>query len=230
MSSVPDKEIPRGILSRRSSGRPPSSLQIQYSSGEWTPDFVLDDSSPEPLSNSALMSVTGPVESDDHPNIPINNSLPRDEHVSSQLRSLKQPLKSPCFVHSLLDKGASFQDWLYHTRVNTPIGVSRSLGNGLGDQIQLKQPPTLPMPQPAPAHDSPPSSLDEEEGDDLEGTGSLTRQLAETAVGVREMSKQLGIFTLQYQCLMFINRHILYRACSRESQYTERDDHHKGQR
>ncbi|KAF8518745.1 ATP-NAD kinase-like domain-containing protein [Gautieria morchelliformis] len=63
----------------------------------------------------------------------------------------------------------------------------------MGDQIQLKQPPMLPMPQPAPAQESPPSSLDDEdEGNTLEGTGSLTRQLAETAVGVREMSKQLG--------------------------------------
>ena len=36
-----------------------------------------------------------------------------------------------------------------------------------------------------------PSDLD----DDEDGVGSLTRQLAATAVGVREMSKQLGGFS-----------------------------------
>ena len=135
--------------------------------------------------------------SDDHAKPPIDKSPLRDTHTSAQVRSLKQSLNSPCFVHSLLDKGASFQDWLYHTGTSGSIGVSRSLGSIMGDQIHLKQPPTLPMPQPAPVHESPPSSLDDEgEGDDLEGTGSLTRQLAETAVGVREMSKQLGMSTM----------------------------------
>lgn len=36
------------------------------------------------------------------------------------------------------------------------------------------------------------SSEPEYDEDDEEYSGSLTRQLAETAVGVREMSKQLG--------------------------------------
>ena len=230
MFTLPVEQVPRGTLSRRSSGRP-SSLQIQYSSGEWTPDLVLDSSPSQPLINDPLMSIIDHVGSDDLLKAPTNKSppeegcvsddylsqplntnplmfsvgsgdlpknptsdlSPEESHISRQLRSLKQPLKSPCFVHSLLDKGVSFQDWLYHTRIYNSIGVPRSLGNAVGEQFHLKRPHTLPTPQPV--QESPPSSLDDEEDDDPEGTGSLTRQLAETAVGVREMSKQLGMST-----------------------------------
>lgn len=43
-----------------------------------------------------------------------------------------------------------------------------------------------------PYHSSSGSSPSSDFDDDDDGAGSLTRQLAETAVGVREMSKQLG--------------------------------------
>ncbi|KAF8588700.1 ATP-NAD kinase [Ramaria rubella] len=187
LSSITDHGVPHASLSRRSSGRP-SSLSIQHSSGEWTPDIVLD----EPVSDLPSM-LSSSSEHSDNLKQPIR-SLQGSPNIqgSAQHRLLKQPLKSPCFVHSLLDKGASFQDWLQQTRLSNSTGLSRSLPNSVDDPVLLQRSPSLPMPQP-PSQESPPSSVDdEEEYDDFEGTGSLTRQLAETAVGVREMSKQLG--------------------------------------
>ena len=189
--SLPEEQPPRATLSRRSSR--PSSLCIQHSSGEWTPDIVLDQPS-EPLSklsNGLTMPALGSAPSTDYaPKSPRKESQP---HAPVQHRLSKQPMKSPCFVHSLLDKGASFQDWLQQSRAGTPIGVSQSLGNCVAEQFQLKQPPGLPMPQPELVQESPSSSQEDEDDEGLLGTGSLTRQLAKTAVGVREMSKQLGV-------------------------------------
>ena len=134
-------------------------------------------------------------------------------HPDSQ-SSYQPPLKSPCFVHSNLDKGASFADWLNTKQGMTPplgdVGVAHSLegakpvfsqpGSSQSLQQQLRQ-----RVQPHAHHQlpqneiglsyqshSPGSSLSSEFDDDDDGAGSLTRQLAETAVGVREMSKQLG--------------------------------------
>jgi NAD+ kinase len=84
-------------------------------------------------------------------------------------------LKSPCFVHSQLEKGASLVDWLKHTHIKGDISVAKSLGSP-------------PQATTSPA-DSWPVGEDEE---DEAFSRSLTRQLAETAVGVREMSKALG--------------------------------------
>jgi NAD+ kinase len=94
--------------------------------------------------------------------------------------------KSPCFVHSHLDKGASLQDWLeVHAKDNevpgSDVGVAKALQ-------QYHRPPhhvELPCP------DGGSHALSENDDSDTYG-GSLTKQLAETAVGVREMSKQLG--------------------------------------
>ncbi|KAG8714612.1 hypothetical protein FRC08_011687 [Ceratobasidium sp. 394] len=80
-------------------------------------------------------------------------------------------LKSPCFVHSLLDKGASLSDWLHNTQA---------------------RPATHMQPSPPSTNMSGSSSEPDFDEDDDEYGGNLTRQLAETAVGVREMSKQLG--------------------------------------
>jgi NAD+ kinase len=87
------------------------------------------------------------------------------------------PNKSPCFVHSHLDKGASLQDWLHAKEsevLGTDVGVARSL--------QAVSPPVE-----FPCRDGATHVLSEDDD-----PNSLTRQLAETAVGVREMSKQLG--------------------------------------
>lgn len=126
------------------------------------------------------------------------------QHSSQPLvRSPKQP-KSPCFVHSLLDRGVSFQEWLQQTRAAS-IEVAKSLPipentTRIPDDLEGKR-------YSFGSSDKPPIDLEsvdeedfEEETDDLEGTSSLTRQLAETAVGVREMSKQLGKSRLLQTC------------------------------
>ena len=110
--------------------------------------------------------------------------LPRS-HTYTQ-----SPTMSPCFVHSNLDKGASFSEWLNTSNGLRPISVAPAL-------------------QPTSAHKSPSRryrKLDEEhehvfdvsDYEDDEGNGSLTKRLAETAIGVREMSKQLGAFLGRY--------------------------------
>lgn len=103
--------------------------------------------------------------------------------------------KSPCIVHSLLDKGASFADWI----------KSSSHGTGQDDgkpkdrddsKRSLSQSTASLTNSPTPSESSnslsfqtsSPTEYDEEE----DGAASLTRRLAATAVGVREMSKQLG--------------------------------------
>lgn len=91
------------------------------------------------------------------------------------------PNKSPCFVHSHLDKGASLQDWLHAKEsevLGTDVGVARSL-QAVSTPVEF------------PCRDGATHILSGNEDDDPH-SGSLTRQLAETAVGVREMSKQLG--------------------------------------
>ena len=94
-------------------------------------------------------------------------------------------MRSPCFVHSQL-QGPSFTGWLkaqevgQETRVEGPpkaVDDVRLVGQGLQEGFV-----------PQPSYDQ--NYYDEEE----ETAGSLTKQLAETAVGVREMSKQLGTF------------------------------------
>lgn len=90
----------------------------------------------------------------------------------------EQILKSPCFVHSQLEKGASLVDWLKHTHVNGAVSLAKSLGNaGAGGSEHTG---------------SPSSATLHEDEEDESFSRSLTRQLAETAVGVREMSKALG--------------------------------------
>jgi NAD+ kinase len=86
-------------------------------------------------------------------------------------------LKSPCFVHSQLEKGASLVDWLKHTDIKGDINVAKSLGSP--HHATTASPP-----------DSWPVTGEDEEDENF--SRSLTRQLAETAVSVREMSKALG--------------------------------------
>ncbi|CAE6389690.1 unnamed protein product [Rhizoctonia solani] len=114
-------------------------------------------------------------ESESHPEIQLELELDPEDHSSTPHlkpstllpKAIQGALKSPCFVHSLLDKGASLSDWL------------------------KQHPPQSPHPMPSPPVSGSSSELDYEDDED-EYSSSLTRQLAETAVGVREMSKQLG--------------------------------------
>lgn len=118
-------------------------------------------------------------------------------------------------MHSHLDKGASFSDWLKQGNGPSPpdVGVAPSLqsqspsgGSSSGSSGGQPQPnrhrryrkldngKILPLPyneQPMSDY-AVDNEIDFEEEYEEDG-GSLTRQLAETAVGVREMSKQLGM-------------------------------------
>ncbi|KAI5891907.1 ATP-NAD kinase [Schizophyllum commune H4-8] len=92
----------------------------------------------------------------------------------------RPPLNSPCFVRSHLDMGNTLAEALRkHSRPfgdNANVGVAKSLidrGNGAAPRLL-------------------PDSLDSNSDSDGEYSSSLTKQLTETAVGVREMSKQLG--------------------------------------
>ena len=95
-------------------------------------------------------------------------------------------MRSPCFVHSKL-QGPSLTGWLREKHIKAedeptidgphgvnvkPIGISYPDGTfSDGEDVPRHHP-----------------WCDEDE----ETAGSVTKQLAETAVGVREMSKQLG--------------------------------------
>lgn len=160
-------------FSRRSSK--PSSIQI--SPTEWSSDVVLENSSPCVIGkpNSTLCTT---VDMQDPGTTPRSTLHPTPLNLALEPRQIPQhskPVDSPCFVHSQLDKDASLTEWLRnkpHAIVarNGEVDVARS----------LQVPGGLLYP-------TPPSESEEE------GFGeSLTKQLAETAVSVREMSKQLG--------------------------------------
>lgn len=107
------------------------------------------------------------------------------------------PMKSPCFVHSYLDKGASLADWLKGKQQNVlrDVGVAKTLDTARHEGVS---PHTMPVHDSASNSHSGSSVGSPLDGyhEDEDGAASLTRQLAETAVGVREMSKQLGEYAL----------------------------------
>jgi NAD+ kinase len=187
----PNGELPPS-LSRRNSR--PTSLQIDRSHPDWNSDIVLEAQSPD-SAKSKLLRQNGHL-NNGSPLVPPNTAVPHS--ASSQSSPSKtmptpiQPMHSPCFVHSHLDKGASLADWLrmkqHQTNGAGDLGVSKSLQRDNG-----QHPKSQVFGVRYPEYPSPESSVlgiavDEEE----DYGGSLTKQLAETAVGVREMSKQLG--------------------------------------
>jgi NAD+ kinase len=116
--------------------------------------------------------------------VPVNNNINPTAGASSVIGLAQprhsRPLPSPCFVHSHLERGASFADWLRNRNIN-PLLPRRT---PLQPMTQLDESPT-------PSSSSPSSGWDDLEDDD--NLSSLTRQLAQTAAGVREMSRQLGM-------------------------------------
>lgn len=118
---------------------------------------------------------------------------------------------SPCLVHSLLNKGASLTDWLHSSQQDpADLGVAKSL-----------QRLNYPSPVLHPQHNH---NVDE---DDDDFGRSLTKRLAETAVGVREMSKELGYFFCTPQSTLDSS---IPRPCPCPVQYTKRPHRHKGPR
>lgn len=118
----------------------------------------------------------------------VDNSV--NQHKS---RTLMKSVDSPCFVHSHLDKSASLTDWL-KTRsaadqlIIGDLGVAKSLQHSASAKLHISNGASA-FSRPGPDRVSSRESDIEED----EFVGSLTKQLAETAVGVREMSKQLGM-------------------------------------
>ncbi|KAI9463692.1 ATP-NAD kinase [Lactarius psammicola] len=115
--------------------------------------------------------------------------LPRS-HTYSQ-----SPTMSPCFVHSNLDKGASFSEWLKPTNGFPRISIAPALQPTSAHKSpsrryrKLDNGQVILIPYEDEEHEH---VFDVSDYEDDDGNGSLTRKLAETAVGVREMSKQLG--------------------------------------
>ena len=154
----------------------PTSLHIDpLQDTEWNPDITVDTSTPVP-----------------------NFSDTQDADYSSSVnqhksRTLMESVDSPCFVHSHLDKNASLTDWL-KTRsaagqlIIGDLGVAKSLQHSASANLHISNGASA-FSRPGPDRVSSRESDVKED----EFVGSLTKQLAETAVGVREMSKQLGM-------------------------------------
>lgn len=215
-STPPSSPVDRDILDRPSlsrRGSRPTNLRIQQSAGaQWNSDVVLDDQH-SPNGMSANTKVSTPATAVPHINgktaingeqqlagnvaaalssavAPVSAGAiksPRPPHLQSQ--SQASPMRSPCFVHSQL-QGPSFTEWLrvkhlnatQEARVDAPprAGVANAIGASYPDGTISDGPLVQ-------------AYMDPEED---ESVNSLTKQLAETAVGVREMSKQLGSWIL----------------------------------
>lgn len=216
-------------LQRRASSKRsrPQSLALEQTPSDWHHDLVLDEqSSPAASTDSTTSTTSSSLQNGtppDHLPTPLMSSnksamlaaepSPRNLRLSTAVaphsshlhphqphHTVYQALKSPCFVHSLLEKGASFSDWLHrsqHNRQTSTADVPAPV------PYQAESHPRLPSRTPTQLHPattnrltepSPPSDLEDfKDGDEEEdSSSSLTRQLAETAVGVRELSKQLG--------------------------------------
>lgn len=195
-------------LSRRSSR--PSNLRIQHSASSWTGEIQVD-SEPSPNGNTynSYKSPTGPAS---HVNglsprnlngapvasTSVSSSYP-DNHPgpSPAVRAHTSPIISPCFLHSQLQvQGASPLAW---TRAHSN-NILHNMGNVSARKVDMH--PLAPSySNGSISEPSSGASTDREDyavvgnyDDEEEFKGSLTQQLAETAVGVREMSKQLGQF------------------------------------
>lgn len=160
-------------LSRRSSR--PTSLHIDRKQSDWNPDIQLA-TSPD-ITKKSNENPLPPVISQDHTVVPISPGV-----LHHMGHNPKADI-SPCFVHSQLDKGAQLTDWLKNKQtVVGDVGVAKSLQG-------------VASPDPSTTTFSPHTSGfgSENESEDDESVVNLTKRLAETAVGVREMSKQLGV-------------------------------------
>lgn len=246
--TVPEEIRPS--LSRRQSR--PSSLRIQHSA---VPDIILDhQTSPGELSHQtqtqtkggtpltatpALYSngrngsyangyhTIGQSSSSSSQNIPHSPFV--QAHGSSQqvtsteghpLRSPRPPsaMASPCFVHSQL-QGPSVADWLQNNN------QAKTNGSGL---ISGGQPYRAHYPDGTMSDYSYDGNEHHVQLDEDDSASSLTKHLAETAVGVREMSKQLGEHLNIYFRALCLN--MFSRSHARTLRYPIHPHRHKSQR
>ncbi|KAJ3988260.1 hypothetical protein F5890DRAFT_521353 [Lentinula detonsa] len=182
----------RPSLSRK--GSRPSSLHLAQQG--WNPDIVVEESSPvltrkteNGQLNPSLMSrdqtatPTSSVSSRAPSTLPVAPSSSSSSTMHSVNGHTHRPLDSPCFVHSQLDKGASLNEWL---RDKQDVIFNENPTDARVEKSLQDSSPT------STSGMSSTSSLISSLDDEDEFGGNLTKQLAETAVGVREMSKQLG--------------------------------------
>jgi hypothetical protein len=237
-----------------------------------TSNIVLD------FTSSSLDGATSPMNqktpTPEYQPASSTSSNPTTSHISdSATEQLQAPRHrrlahvqspaSPCFVHKLLDQGASLRNFLELNHAPSPgynnsTHLSRSpnsdsgrgsslhsepLSDGPSDNNQMVMvgagpgvgvarildPHRLGGSQYDPTHpygsatDSDLSPSDEED----EGN-SLTKQLAETAVGVRELSKQLGLSrSFRPPPFACVDIPSLSRSCPRADQYPERAYRHE---
>ncbi|KAI8975896.1 hypothetical protein BD414DRAFT_467649 [Trametes punicea] len=205
--SLPDI---RPSLSRRTSR--PSNLHLTQSAAGWKPNIVLDaQQSPEVSSgksqssnnatptsslangssskpngaNGIAVTLEGPPVLADapatHPSVPAPASASSPSPSQSQRRSLSPAVISPCFLHSKL-QGPSFMDWLGSFTSPKPQEL-----RDRGSQVSQVYPDGV-------VSDSCSETLSPsiDDDDEREYAASITKQLAATAVGVREVSKKLG--------------------------------------
>lgn len=111
----------------------------------------------------------------------------------------QNPITSPCFVHSNLNKGISFSEWLKTSNSFLPhIDVAPALQPDMSKAHprryrKLDNGHIIPLPYEQ-DNMEPVFEASDYDYEDDDGTASLTKQLAETTVGVRELSKRLGAF------------------------------------
>ncbi|KAG6378114.1 hypothetical protein JVT61DRAFT_13799 [Boletus reticuloceps] len=197
---LPTEGFIRPSLSRRGSRPSVMSLPSLQTNFTWNHDSVVEQRSPvKSIGNKAILGTVtkSPTIADiiqtgtDNSATPVSISS-SPSSFNSIPSSMDLPSRSPCFVHSHLDKGASLQDWLRAKEgevLGTDVGVARSLQPQRPRSHRGNE--AAPSPLEFPCRDSANHMLSGSEDDDPH-SGSLTKQLAETAVGVREMSKQLG--------------------------------------
>ena len=195
-----------------------------------SPQILSPKSSPQSASPQPVSSGNGHISADSHSSQQLNDSthnshakIPTTTGHSITNRTLdpspdstadllprshtysQSPIRSPCFVHSLLDKGASFSEWLNNTGDGFPrISIAPALQPTSAHKSpsrryrKLDNGQVILIPYEDEEHEH---VFDASDYEDDDGNGSLTKKLAETAIGVREMSKQLGVFpavTLHY--------------------------------
>ncbi|KAI6026367.1 ATP-NAD kinase-like domain-containing protein, partial [Pisolithus microcarpus] len=179
----------RPSLSRRGSRNRPSawpSLSPLHTDISWNSDFVTphhDDGSERDVATRPVTHLESPLSSSSPSSMSTTGSPKPMTMNPNQL-----PKRSPCFVHSHLDKGASLQDWLREREkevLGIDLGVAQSLQRVKPRDRNL-YPPKIPE-----SRGAEPVITESDDDDEVHG-GSLTRQLAETATGVRELSRQLG--------------------------------------